>query len=210
MKSICFFVFAVLVATLACGSGGSDEETAVQTVTEDRTPDSSSAAVTNGELPVTVDDSGTLYLLENGSAGLFAIGLTKDQVEEFSPRYGNVEVREIDLMAEGMATPALELTLEDSGKLILQLSEADFTVCRITVNSSLFTTEQGIGVGSSYANLDSFYDFDGLQWGDGGEPVAIVEDAGMSFIIASGDWWQAGSVEGEVPGDARITGIILW
>jgi hypothetical protein len=210
MKCIRFTVYTVLILGLACGSGGSEEGTVVQEVTEQLLPDTAETAITGENVLIAEEDSGTLYLLQNGSAGLFTAGLTKDQVEEFSARYGNVEVREIDLQTEGMPAPALELTFNNSGTVVLELDESGNTAGRITVNSSLFATEYGIRVGSTYSDLNSSYEFDGLQWGDGGEPVAIVEEEGMSFLIAQGDWWQAGVVEGDIPGDIRVTGIILW
>ena len=136
--------------------------------------------------------------------------ITPEEAEEIALLYGNVTVEEIDLMIEGSPYPALELTFINSGNVVLELGMYDSTVVRIQINSELFRTVEGIGIGSTYDDLASNYEFDGVVWGDGGEPLVIVEEAGLSFFIEPGDWWQMGDVEGEIPGDTEVTAIILW
>lgn len=215
MKSL--FLVVPFILALACGAGGSDNETIVQDTVEEQTPETNELAVADVEIEpdtaVSEDlpmNTALLYELSNGRAGLFATGLTQEEVEEFAEQYTGLQVERIDLMAEGMAYPGLELTFNGSDTIVLELSESDFTVCRTTVNSDLFTTAEGIGVGSTYEDLKNNYVFEGLDWGNGGNPVAIVEEAGMSFLIEPGHWWQNGMVQGEVPADAKVTSIILW
>ena len=150
----------------------------------------------------------TLYLMDNQAAGLFFIGASVSEVEELAAQYPEVQLEHVEFMAEGMAYPAIELVFDNSGKVELELSYD--TVSRITVDSYLFETESGIGVGSHYDELSQAYDFDGLSWGDGGNPIAVVEDAGMSFIIEPGEWWQGADVEGDIPPETEVTAIIVW
>lgn len=209
MKLLIFIIPAILA--LACGPGSSESEgesAVLESIEEKLAPED--------QLITTVADAGVnsypdmMYVIRNGSVGLFEIGIVKDKVEELALVYDNVEIEEIDLMAEGMPVPTLELTFDNSETITLQLSEADFAVCRIEVNTDLFTTAEGIGIGSTYGDLESNYAFDAIAWGDGGDPLVIVEEAGLSFIIEPGDWWQMGDVEGEIPGDTEVTAIILW
>lgn len=201
MKSFMFVIPAILA--LSCGSNDSEEG--------NRTPEIADEETTPEEvLIITESDSEMLYVLQDGSAGLFEIGIIREKVEELALEYGNVEITEIDLMTEGMPAPALQLTFNNSEAIILQINERDSAVYRIEVYSSLFTTGDGIGIGSTYDDLENNYSFDGVARSDGGEPLVIVPEAGMSFVIEPGDWWQTGNVEGEVPGDAKVTAIILW
>ncbi|NOQ23104.1 MAG: hypothetical protein GQ565_10725 [Candidatus Aegiribacteria sp.] len=153
-----------------------------------------------------------MYALGKDRTGLFECGMTAEDVEELSKLYGEVEIIEVDLMAEGMSTPAIELTFEDeiSKALALQLSEMDRTICRIEIYSDIFVTEEGIGIGSTYDDLENNYLFERVFWGDAGQPVVIVEALDMSFVLEQGDWWQMGEVVGEIPGDTRIVNIFGW
>ncbi len=153
-----------------------------------------------------------MYALGKDHAGLFKCGMTAEDVEAVSELYGEVDIVMIDLMAEGMSTPAIELTFENetSEALIFQLSEMDRSICRIEIYSDRFVTDEGIGIGSTYADLNIIYLFEGVFWGDSGEPVAVVEDLSMSFVLQQGDWWQMGEVVGEIPGDTEIVYIFGW
>ena len=153
-----------------------------------------------------------LYTLDMNLAGLFESGMSKEEVKELSKLYGEVEIEEVDLMAEGMSTPALELTFEgdESKSLVLQLSEMDSTVCRIEIYSDKFKTNRGIGIGSTFSDIVNNYWYDGPVWGEEGDLVIIAEEINMSFTLEAGDWWQSGEVEGEIPGDTKITKIFTW
>ncbi len=139
-------------------------------------------------------------------------GKTKEKIEKLLELYGEVEILEVDLMAEGMSTSALELTFEnDSTKtLILQLSEMDLTIYRIEIISSIFKTEEGVGIKSTYNDLQINYDFEGVCWEDGGEPLVIVEEINMSFVIEQGDWWQMGEAVGDISRNTEIVKIFTW
>ncbi|MCK5786615.1 MAG: hypothetical protein KAH54_08675 [Candidatus Sabulitectum sp.] len=198
MRSLLLMIGAILI--LACGT---EEEAPVQETLTEETPAMEETDATAGE-------ELELYVIQDGAAGLFGMDITPEEVEEIALLYGNVTAEEIDLMIEGSPYPAIELTFINSGTVLLELGEYDSTVFRIQINSELFKTAEGIGIGSTYDVLEANYLFDGIAWGDGGEPLVIVEEAGLSFFIEPGDWWQMGDVEGEIPGDTEVTAIILW
>ncbi|MCK5035034.1 MAG: hypothetical protein KAS73_04005 [Candidatus Sabulitectum sp.] len=213
MRSLFLITAAILL--LACGA---EDETPVTEIAQEELPATLSAnentetttEVVAETIVEEVLDDAAFYTIQNENAGLFHIGITQEKVEELALQYGNVTVEEIDLFTEGMPAPALELTFNTGETVILEISERDQTVYRIEIYSGLFKTEEGIGTGSSYDDLENNYSFDGVVWGDGGDPLVIVEESGLSFMLEPGDWWQMGDVEGEIPGDTEITAVILW
>jgi len=217
MKTLVLIVAVILIP--GCGTSG--ELPAANTVQNDLSSAGTaeeadtSAAVTE-ELPeetvpepVEVTDD-ILYTLKSGIAGVFAVGSSENDTFEAALAYSSGTIEEIELMAEGMAYPALEMNFEDSGSILLELSDTDRTVSRIEINSPLFKTEEGIGIGSTYDDLLNNYSFDGISWGDGGDPLVVVEEAGMSFLLEPGDWWQMGEVQGDIPGNTEITSVLVW
>ncbi|MCD4708940.1 MAG: hypothetical protein K8S62_14515 [Candidatus Sabulitectum sp.] len=201
MKSFIFMIPAILL--FACGSNDSEEENSTPEIADEET-------ISEEVLINTEADSDMLYILRDGSAGLFEIGIIRETVEELALEYGNVEIAKIDLMTEGMPAPALQLTFNNSEAIILHSDEGYSSIYAIEVYSNLFATQDGIGVGSTYDDLENNYSFGGVARSDEGEPLVIVREAGMSFVIEPGDWWKRGDVVGEVPGDAKVTAIFLW
>lgn len=160
-------------------------------------------------------DSLILYTLGKDHAGLFECGMPAEDVEYVSELYGEVEIVEVDRMTEGMSNPVLELTFENdtSKTLVLELIETDHSIWRIWrigIFSDRFMTEEGIRTGSTFEDLEDNYLIEGVYWGEHGDPFAVVEALGMSFILEQGDWWQMGEVVGEIPGDTRIISILKW
>jgi hypothetical protein len=216
MKILAFVVPVVLI--LGCGTG--EELPAVNTTTDEGSPvetaDSTELIAAPEELPEEAlsDSSGyteeMLYTLKAGIAGVFAIGSSEHDTFEASLVYSNGTVNSVEVMQEGMVSTAVEMDFGDSGKITMDLSDSDHSVCRIMVDSPLFQTEEGIGTGSTYDELLNNYSFDGIYWGDNGDPLVVVEEAGMSFLLEPGDWWQMGEVQGDVPGNTEITSIIIW
>ncbi len=217
MKLLMLLAGTLLI--LACGADNSEEvlpvtesdaDVAVEVVVDDEIEveiEPETEEEVEIEAVVEVD---SLYLLENGSAGLFSIYMTRDEIEEATANYENLVVEEIDLMAEGMATPAIALTFESAGAILLELTEDGESVFRIFIRSNLFVTEDGISIDSFFGDLVTSYDVNDVVWGAEGDPVAIVQEIGMSFILSPGDWWQQGDVVGEIPADAGLKAIILW
>ena len=156
-----------------------------------------------------------MYALGKDRAGLFECGMPAEDVEALSLLYGEVEIIEVDLMTEGTSNPVLELTLDNdtSKTLVLELIETDdsiWSIWRIGIFSDRFMTEEGIGIGSTYEDLEDNYLIDGVFWGEHGDPCAVVEALSMTFILELGDWWQMGEVVGEIPGDTKIVRILKW
>lgn len=193
MRSIVFIIPAILA--LSCGSTRSEDN------------DISDEIIAETE---TVLNSAALYTLQNQQAGLFAIGTAENKINELALAYDNVTVAKIDLMTEGMPAPAIELSYGNSETVILQLSELDLTVCRIEIHAAVFKTEEGIGIGSTYKDLKSHYSFNGVEWGDDGDPLIIVEEIGLSFLLEPGDWWQMGDVTGDIPEETAISTVLIW
>ncbi len=195
MKSLMLIIPAILI--LACGTDNREDENDSQTVTvEQSSPEEVQTELSDN---VEIEESlYTNYLLKKGAAGIFETYMRKEEILELAEQFDNIVVEETEIFAEGNATPALELTFDPTGSILLELSETDPTVYRINVTSEMFRTEKGIGVGSTYYELANNYEFEELIWGEAGRPMAIVPEAGMTFIIEEGDWWQSDGVVGDI------------
>lgn len=160
-------------------------------------------------------ESSLMYSLGKDRAGLFECDMPAEDVERVAEFYGEVEIVEVDRMTEGTSNPVLELTFENdtSKTLVLELIETDHSiwrVWRIGVFSDIFVTEEGIHVGSSYDDLENAYLFEGVFWGEAGDPFVIVEEINMSFVLEQGGWWQMGEVVGDIPRDTEVIRILEW
>lgn len=156
-----------------------------------------------------------MYTLEKDRAGLFECDMPVEDVEAVSVLYGEVEIVEVDRMTEGTSNPVLELTFENdtSKTLVLELIETDhsiWSIWRIVIFSDRFMTEEGIGIGSTFEDIEDNYPIDGVFWGESGGPCVVVETLGMSFILEEGDWWQLGEVVGDIPEDTEVILILVW
>ncbi|MCK5115851.1 MAG: hypothetical protein KAR44_04580 [Candidatus Aegiribacteria sp.] len=159
-------------------------------------------------------ESSILFTLGENRAGIYECNATLENVEELAALYGEVEIEEVDRMTEGMSNPILELTFEDdtSKTLVLELIETDHSIWRIWrigVFSDRFMTEEGVGIGSTYEDIENNYLIDGVFWGETGDPCVVVGAPHMSFILEQGDWWQMGEVVGEIPGETEIISILV-
>lgn len=81
-----------------------------------------------------------------------------------------------------------------------------------TYGETLFLHYGDLADSSALNRIDlvTSYEVNDVVWGAEGDPVAIVQEIGMSFILSPGDWWQQGDVVGEIPADAGLKAIILW
>jgi len=159
-------------------------------------------------------ESSILFTLGGNHAGIFECDATVENIEELAALYGEVEIEEVDRMMEGTPNPVLELTFEhDTSKtLVLELIESDHSnwiIWRIGIFSDRFSTEEGIGIGSTYEDLENNYLIEGVFWGESGNPCVVVEAPHMTFILEQGDWWQMGEVVGEIPGETEIISILV-
>lgn len=152
-----------------------------------------------------------LFLIENGHAGLFEVGMSSEAIENIAQAYEDIEFEEADIMLEGTPAPVIRITLprETSEALVLELDGEDAAVFRIRVNSERFVTDKGIGTASTFSELQANYEFEGVFWGDGGNPLIIIEELEASVLLEPGDWWVMGEVEGEIPPDTKISAILI-
>ncbi|MCK4672071.1 MAG: hypothetical protein KAT47_05950, partial [Candidatus Aegiribacteria sp.] len=215
MKYTAAALIALLsVLALSCGSDSSDtsQESEVEPPSEldadlaDNEIDSVSAADEPGKLaslpgtdkytadplpaePAANDED--FFLLGNGRAGLFEVGMHHDAIEEIAQAYGDVELEEVDLMLEGMHAPAVKITFpqDSSETMVLELDIENATVYRINVFSDRFVTNKGIGTASTFGDLKDTYQFEGVFWGETGNPLVIIEELSASVILVPGEWW---------------------
>lgn len=216
MKTLLFTLAAVLI--LGCGNNASEDVVQAEDTAAVDTSHVQDAAdipeTPNAEPAIETDEMAqtdpALYAIGNGTAGVFCMGSSEEKTFEDALVYSNGTAEAFSVMQEGMETNAIKMNFEDAGSLVLQLSDTDNTVCRIEIYSDLFKTEQGIGIGSTYGDLQDNYEFDGVSWGDSGDPLVVVEDARVSFLLEPGQWWQMGEVQGEIPADTKITSMFVW
>ncbi|MCK4505302.1 MAG: hypothetical protein KAW14_06780, partial [Candidatus Aegiribacteria sp.] len=173
------YTAAVLIAlfsviTLSCGADSSD----IEQESEIETPSEPDAVPADNEIESANADDEDLFLLGNGRAGLFKVGMHREVIEEIAQAYGDVELEEVDLMLEGMPAPAVEITFpqDTSESLVLELDSEDATVFRIKVYSDRFVTDTGTGTASTLGDLQANYSFEGVFWGESGNPLIIIEE----------------------------------
>jgi len=156
-------------------------------------------------------DDEDLSLLGNGRAGLFEVGMSGETIAEIAQAYGDVELEEVDLMLEGMHAPAIEITFpqDTSESLVLELDIEDATVYRINVYSDSFVTDRGTGPGSTFSDLQDNYRFEGVFWGETGNPLVIIEELNASVILVPGEWWNIGILEENIPPDTKISSFLI-
>jgi hypothetical protein len=235
------FIVLLSAVTLSCGNGDSDADlqseygaekgsvSALDLFLDENGFESVNSINEMGETPLQValrthNNSAAVILLENGAddgmlftldtarAGLFEIGIGKDEIPEIASVYGDVTIEEIDLNLEGMYTPAVEITFpgESSPGLVLEIwPDVPGNVYRIKVLSGRFKTEHGTGVSSTVAEFWEFYSFGDVYCGESGNPVMFIDQLGASVVITPGDWWVMGEVQGVPPADAVVEAILI-
>jgi hypothetical protein len=110
------------------------------------------------------------FLITGNSIGRVKLGQRK---EEVVASYQNRQVKEVDLLLEGMPAPAVQVY--DQGALLLT-AEIDLdkgTVYRISTNNERFRTEDNIGVGSTLGAVKSKY----------GAPESVARGEGELYAI---------------------------
>ncbi len=152
-----------------------------------------------------------LPVVQRGRVGQVAIAVAAETIyREFDDR-----VRLIDLKLEGFLTPALEIKLFGSqavASLIAEIwpSNNELVVTRIRVLDPRLRTKEGIGIGSTYADLRSRYSVDWVGRGEG-PFIARVEALGISFLLDMSGVQAVHTIRNpaQVPADVRVVGMLL-
>jgi hypothetical protein len=140
------------------------------------------------------------FQLDRGVAGPVALG---DTVDRIYARVGRDNTRLVDLFQEGLFSPALEVRLPDapvSVSLTVVIREwpcSEFSAWGIRVHDPRYKTVDGLGVGSTVADVRRRYRGVMIEPGEG-ERVMVVKDAGLTFMLdvtpAAESTWRVKSV----------------
>ena len=140
------------------------------------------------------------FLVSEGKAGAIEVGMSVDEV---LGAFGKERVRLVDLNKEGYFTPAIEIDIPGSGvraPIVADITAGPcggFSLRGITVRDPRFRTADGLGVGSTLAELQRRRSVR-VSREEGWS--AIVPDAKISFGLEA-----AAGTDG-----ARVTLIWLW
>lgn len=123
------------------------------------------------------------WLLDPARAGKATIGMTVDALYD---AFGRDHVRLIDLASEGMFTPAVQVhdpSTPGATLLVARIFQlcGSFRVDAIMVHSPRYRTSEGIGVGSTIADVRRRYPDARLNREEG--PSLIVESRKMTFAV---------------------------
>jgi hypothetical protein len=143
------------------------------------------------------------FLLARGRAGAARVGMT---IDDLYRAYGWRDMKLVDLFGEGMFTPAIEISMDGKKALVAEIApRTGFVVNRIMVEDSRFKTADGIGIGSTLSDLRKLHAVQ-ISSGEGGLPCAVVEQLGITFGLDG----PAVQERPNVPGNAKITAILVW
>jgi hypothetical protein len=141
------------------------------------------------------------FVLAPGRAGNIEVGITVDQL--FS-RVGRENTKLLDLQLEGMFRPAIEVNVPGRSRALLAEIGEGFRISRLNVEDPRFKTAQGVGVGSTYAELRRAYRTQAPGHGEGDVYVPVPE-LQMSFCFGS-DYYGRRL---ELPDAAKVTAVLL-
>ena len=136
----------------------------------------------------------TDWQVETGRAGKVVIGMTVDSLRTV---FGRENIRLVDLDLEGQFTPALQIFVPSQpGKPIASAEIRElcgFRISRITAMSPLFRTADGLGPGSTVAEIRRKYPTASLNREEGAS--LIVSKLHMSFVPADGTFADSARIE---------------
>lgn len=156
-------------AALACAPGA------------DGTPDDSALAADSAAGVAAVADReacGDLATVGKNSVGTLVLGMNVSAAREACEMQDTTFTLGEGMMEQGLAAPLA------SGGAIVALTTGSDSVLRLMVTGSGPQTEQGIGVGSSIAQLREAYAGACVMAGEG-KLVVIAPSSGVSFMTTS-------------------------
>ncbi|MBC3539883.1 hypothetical protein ACFSC6_05180 [Rufibacter sediminis] len=150
--------------------------------------------------------------LQSGQAGAVKIGMSIDALKQ---AYGQNKLREVDHTLEGTTTKAYEVLGERHRPDLRVEQECAGTACkvsRITVLNPAFKTQNGLGIGSTFGELQKSFRISRVGTGEGNF-VAIAEDVKMSFVLdmrgIPATRWANMQVK-DVPATTLVSGVMLY
>ena len=152
------------------------------------------------------------FVLTKGRAGHIRIGMPIEELQA-QLREGHL-LQDTTLSLEGQDYTAyiFKENNASAGLLVEQLCEPECRVWRIRVRDHAYKTPQGIGIGSTYSDLQQHYTINYISLGESGL-VAVAEDAGLSFLLDTakmGKLPQHKLKPADVPANTLVKAILIY
>ncbi|WP_242916799.1 mechanosensitive ion channel protein MscS [Pontibacter liquoris] len=200
-------LYAVLlgVSMAACLSQSDQPETRPDTVAT-----AGPSPVAAAEVAVQPDPAS--FVIEKGHVGNVRLGtLTEDLRQHIPVGY---TIADTTLQQEGMQATAYLLypQNETKGLLVEQVCEPACHVWRIAVHNPRYKTAKGIGIGSTFSEVQRAYPISYVSQGEGNF-VAVVEEMGLSFVLDQSQLPKDKLTRikpADVPGNTVVKSILVY
>jgi hypothetical protein len=214
MNKILFPLFAVPFFIVGCGApetpAVSHSDTAA-TATEQPVLD------TVAEAEEVAPERITNFVIENASIGPIAVGATYDMLVNI---FGDELVQSATREAEGEEYEIWEI-LHPSGAVAFELDlkttegpeENETSVGRITTYDGTYKTTEGIGVGSSYAQIKAAHPAFTVIGGIPGVMIYPAEHSSVAYILNVPDYEFGSEMEptsANIPDRALVTSVYTY
>ncbi|MBN2362788.1 ankyrin repeat domain-containing protein [candidate division WOR-3 bacterium] len=158
-------------------------------------------------------DHGELYVIDKGRVGTFRLEMTRNNFFDLVNIYDSAVLDSFIINNEGVEEliyiVVVDAELNSSIEFVYDISIDGFY--KIEINSGKFRTRQNLGIGSTYCEISEIYGEIIPEWGDNGEPVIIVEEENVTFVLSEGDWWLDGKVrKGADVSGTEVESMFIW